>query len=239
MNKGSCYGDANSNAMNSTSEKRLNEGDVNRRAMCEISLLDYVRRETNIKPIPKERSGLCYQHLVCYQENLSTNDIKKPRQRIKKAGRQSKIWLSHVKEKHKTSQGMKYAPLSPIDDLNMNSFTRVRRHNQLKPLDRTKMGYRSLPQSREFPHHHKGSRLVNVRRMTYTNIYDDESLRDAEAFLQKRRSRRANKLLDRSCRKPKPPVAPIRSNCMNAIEETNSFYNKVARELSRHKKFTS
>ena len=100
MNKGSCYGDANSNAMNSTSEKRLNEGDVNRRAMCEISLLDYVRRETNIKPIPKERSGLCYQHLVCYQENLSTNDIKKPRQRIKK--RVAKVKFGRCLEKHKT-----------------------------------------------------------------------------------------------------------------------------------------
>ena len=112
MNKGLCYGDANSNAINSTSEKRLNEGAVNRRAMCtplsEISLLDYVRRETNIKPIPKERSLLCHRQLVCCQENLSTNDVKKPRQRIKKAGRQSKIWLSHVKEKHKTCRRSKY-----------------------------------------------------------------------------------------------------------------------------------
>ena len=44
------------------------------------------------------------------QAKWSTIDkVKNSKQRIKKAGRQSKIWLSHVKEKHKTAQGMKYA----------------------------------------------------------------------------------------------------------------------------------
>ena len=226
----SSYSDLNSNNLNNTPEKPLTVGALERPSMypplSEISLLDYVRRDTNTKPIPGARDS---------PANVSTTTAKKHKQRIKNAGRQSKIWLSHVKEKHKTTQWAKRSPLNQVDNININIATRVRRHHQLKPLDRSKLGYRSLPQSREFPHHHKDRRIEEVRRVTYTDIHGKDSLRNAEEFLQKRRSRRANQYLNATFEMPKPPLAPIRSHRINLIEETSSFYHKVAKELSRHK----
>ena len=94
MDTDSYYGDVSSNYLNTTPQKRLDVGGVNRPActpLREISLLDYVRRETNIKPIPEARSGLCHRQFIPSQAKC---EVKNSKQRIKKAGRQSKIWLS-------------------------------------------------------------------------------------------------------------------------------------------------
>ena len=147
----SSYSNLDTNYLNSAPEKPLAVGAVERPSMypplSEISLLDYVRQEANIKPIPGARVRLSHPRSVNCPQNMSNTTAKKHKQRIKKAGRQSKIWLSHVKEKHKIAQWAKRSPLNQVDDININIATRIRRHHQLKPLDRSKLGYRSLPQS--------------------------------------------------------------------------------------------
>ena len=237
--------------------------------LTELTLHDYVRQTAKVPPL-KNQIPAPQPRRVSRATKVKKKQNKSKRRRqplkakhsnnnIKRASHESKEWLKNAKAKHKLSEKSKMSTSVKRNGSNSKliiSVNETNRKNQLKPLDRNKLGYRSLPQSREFPNHQYNKRIEKVRRLTYTHAKDEEHFKRAEEFMNRRRSQRANNLLLKPFKtRVEQSTIPIKNyykdyqivnNKRNKSKDnlnikhkkvmldSMNFYDKVANELKKH-----